>query len=207
MGREWGRLSLKRFLSSLRHQETFSQLIKLDSRSFPKSQITYYNPVLRRRFSHPVPPHHHFRFFSLVFSYFHLDVFHAFHLSRGARGTRAYLHSGCPLANEQHVSLSFFLSFFCPRRAFCTFNHVTLSRADYRRLSSLEKVRAGIRASWGIRSPNWFQPSRPSNDQFFRRADGAVACTLEEGGEASFFFPPLFSSAPLLKGDSTPPTL
>lgn len=74
-----------------------------------------------------------------------------------------------------------------PNCAFCTFNHVSLSRADYRHLSSLEKVRAGIRASWGIRSPNWFQLSLLSNDHFFSRADGAVARTLAEGGGAFFF--------------------
>lgn len=84
-----------------------------------------------------------------------------------------------------------------PNRAFCTFNHVTLSRADYSRLSSLEKVRAGIRASWGIRSPNWFQLSLPSNDQFFSRTDGAVARMLEEGGGAFFFLLCFFGSSML----------
>lgn len=79
-----------------------------------------------------------------------------------------------------------------PNCAFCTFKHVSLSRADYRRLSSLEKVRAGIRASWGIRSPNWFQLSLLSNDHFFSRIDGAVARTWDEGGGAFFFTPLLF---------------
>lgn len=74
-----------------------------------------------------------------------------------------------------------------PNCAFCTFNHVTLSQADYRRLSSLEKVRAGIRASWGIRNPNWFQLSLPSNDQFFSHIDGALARMLGEGSKAFFF--------------------
>lgn len=97
--------------------------------------------------------------------------------TREAWSTPVYVHSGCPLANEHRTSLF-------PNRAFCTFNHVTLSRPDYRRLSSLEKVRAGIRASWGIRSPNWFQLCLPSNDQFFSPADGAAAHTLREG---SFF--------------------
>lgn len=85
-----------------------------------------------------------------------------------------------------------------PNCAFCTFNHVSLSRADYRRLSSLEKVRAGIRASWGIRSPNWFQLSLLSNDHFFSRTDGAVARTLEEGGGA--FFSPLLCFFGISKG-------
>lgn len=76
-----------------------------------------------------------------------------------------------------------------PNCAFCTFNHVTLSQADYRRLSSLEKVRAGIRASWGIRNPNWFQLSLPSNDQFFSHIDGALARMLGEGSKAFFFLP------------------
>lgn len=68
-----------------------------------------------------------------------------------------------------------------PSRAFCTFNHVTLSWADYRHLNSLEKVRAGIRASWGIRNPNWFQLSLPPNDQFFGRIDGAEGLYVRGG--------------------------
>lgn len=78
-------------------------------------------------------------------------------------------------------------SLFCPNCAFCMFNHVTVCWPDYRRLNSLEKVRAGIRASWGIRSLNWFQLSLPSNDQSFSRTDGAVACMLEEGGGVFFW--------------------
>ena len=87
----------------------------------------------------------------------------------------------------QMSTMSLFFFFLSLKRAFCTFNHVTLSRADYRRLSSLEKVRAGIRASWGIRSPNWFQLSLPPNDQFFSRTDGAVARTLERAVGPFFF--------------------
>lgn len=79
----------------------------------------------------------------------HMDAFHLF-LSGGQRHPCMYLHSGCPLANERRLSLF-------PNCAFCTFNRVSLSRADYRRLSSLKKVRAGIGASWGIRGSNWFQ--------------------------------------------------
>lgn len=103
--------------------------------------------------------------FLFFFPYPHMDVFHLFSLG----GPQDPCVPALWMPPGKWVPR---LSF--PSRAFCTFNHVTLSRADYSRLSSLEKVRAGIRASWGIRSPNWFQLSLPSNDQFFSHIDGAV---------------------------------
>ena len=136
--------------------------MKLNPQSSHKSSTIHYNHMI-------LSP-------TLIYSSFILSYsMAAFHLFlSGAHSTPAYLHSGCPLANEYSASLF-------PAVHFVRFNHVTLSQADYRRLSSLEKVRAGIRASWGIRSPNWFQLSLPSNDQVFNRIDRAVDLYVRRG--------------------------
>lgn len=147
-------------------RKSLSQLIKLHPQSSLKSQMVH----CKHKISNPTLIH--LLSSSFILSRPHMDAFHLFSLG----GPQHPCVPALWLPPGKWVPR---LSF--PSRAFCTFNHVTLSRADYRHLSSLEKVRAGIRASWGIRSPNWFQLSVPSNDQFFSRIDGATGLYVRMG--------------------------
>lgn len=166
----WRKSYPKMLSPPLFHQETLSQLIK-------PSQIKHYN----RTISKPALIHLLASSFpSLMFSYGCVSS-----LTVGGGPQHPCVPALWMPPGKWVPCLSF------PSRAFCTFNHVTLSQADYRRLSSLEKVRAGIRTSWGIRSPNWFQLSLPSNDQFSRCIDGAVSPYV---GKKGLFFHLFFFS-------------
>lgn len=81
-------------------EKLLSQLINLNPHSSLKSQIMHYNHIISNPTLTGVP---HLPSSPFVLPHSHMDAFHLF-LSE-ARGTPAYLHSGCPLANEHRVSL------------------------------------------------------------------------------------------------------